>query len=287
MKELNWEKLNTTEFINLEETLFSGQVFQFKKMGGNIYMGVLSGNVITLKQEKNDVFFVNDSDFIKETVENFFNLDIKIKTNKNGLRFLTNDLYPTIFSFICSSNNNIQRITRMVDYLYSKGNILSTMNKTEYVQKLDSDKNEGCTSFYSFPELKKLINIEKELISEKFGYRASYICQAANFLLKNQINWHNLSYYEAREKLMKIKGIGKKVADCICLIGLKHFQSVPIDTHIFKYSIEFFKLPIKTLSNKNYDIIQKMWIEKYGKYAGIMQLYAFKTYLDVRINKNK
>lgn len=32
-------------------------------------------------------------------------------------------------------------------------------------------------------------------------------------------------------------GVGRKVADCICLYGLNHMASWPVDTHILQYAL--------------------------------------------------
>ena len=200
-----------------------------------------------------------------------------------GLRFLTNEIYSTIFSFICSSNNNITRISRMVDFIYSKGEelniILPSDIEEEIYLKLKNNK------IYKFPKLSALIGIENELILQKFGYRASYICSAAKYLKEQNPNFDGLSFERSRELLLQIKGIGRKVADCILLIGLKFFHVVPLDTHIIRYSKSEFNLNFKSLNDKIYSEIQQLWIDKYGKYAGIIQLYVFKRSVDLKTGR--
>ena len=60
---------------------------------------------------------------------------------------------------------------------------------------------------------------------------------------------------------MKIKGIGNKVADCICLFGLHHLDAFPIDTHI------------KKILDREYNGKLPEWAE--SKYAGLFQQYIF------------
>lgn len=290
---LEWKKFDSTEHINLKLTLFSGQVFQFKQVDNNEYAGVLGNNLIVLKQIEDDIFYLNTAQNIESVISALFNNNVpqKVENPLKGLRFLTNDVITTIFSFICSSNNNIKRITKMVEYLFSKGDPVSINDVYENeIEILPIDNETGSYKgfrFYKFPDLKNLIGIEEELRNNKFGYRAEYICNAAEYLLKNPVDLSKLSYEEARTYLMGIKGIGRKVADCICLISLRHFHVVPIDTHVLRYSNNSFGLNVKNLNNRNYNIIQEKWIEKYGEHAGIAQLYVFKASVDSQEGRKK
>lgn len=284
---MDWCSLDNEEYINLEETLFSGQVFHFKRIGNDVYAGVLNNIVVVLEQRGTDIFYLNTAPGVKHSIQKFFNLDIKVNlpNEKQGLRFLTNDIYPTIFSFICSSNNNIKRITTMVDFLYRQGEqAMVKVPSIGTISESDSGVKElqSPITLYKFPPLSILIGMESELVKNKFGYRAKYICAAAKYLHNINMEWHNISYEEARAHLIEVPGIGRKIADCICLISLRLFHVVPIDTHIFKYSKEAFKLQIKSLNKSTYALIQQEWIARYGNHAGIAQLYVFKAMVDAR-----
>lgn len=41
-----------------------------------------------------------------------------------------------------------------------------------------------------------------------------------------------MSYEEAKRELMKLYGVGIKVAECVCLFALQHVDAFPVDTHI-------------------------------------------------------
>lgn len=74
-----------------------------------------------------------------------------------GARVLRQDPLECLIQFICSSNNNILRITKMVDFISSKGNLLG---------------NVGGYDFFEFPTLEKLALVsEAELREAGFGYR--------------------------------------------------------------------------------------------------------------------
>ena len=81
-----------------------------------------------------------------------------------GLRVLRQDPVECLFSFICSSNNNISRIILMLDRL-----------RERYGEKLWDD-NELGIKCYSFPSIARLAEAtEDELRALGFGYRAPWI----------------------------------------------------------------------------------------------------------------
>ena len=43
-----------------------------------------------------------------------------------------------------------------------------------------------------------------------------------------------MAYEDARAELVRLPGIGGKVADCICLFALHQMDAFPVDTHIKK-----------------------------------------------------
>ena len=66
---------------------------------------------------------------------------------------------------------------------------------------------------------------------------------------------------DMKQYLLEVKGIGNKVADCICLFGLHHLEAFPIDTHI------------KTILDREYNGEMPEWVD--SKYVGLFQQYIF------------
>lgn len=273
-------KLKTTEHINLKTTLFSGQTFSFVQTAENEFTGIFNHKLLRLYQNPETEFCQYDYDHeIQTELEYFFTLDINYKElfedwqenfNYSGLRLLRLPLIDTIFSFICSANNNIKRITKMVQFLRSKGEFVASVNNFH---------------FYDFPYLKNMINIKEELEKQKFGYRKEYITETAEKLIGKIEFLQKMDFESARKFLLKLKGVGPKVADCILLMGMNFLNVVPIDTHVFKTAKKMFSLDGK-LSAKKYKMIQDKFEEKYGKFAGIAQLYLFKKSVDERLKLN-
>lgn len=162
-----------------------------------------------------------------------------------GIRILRQDAWETLVSFICSSNNNIGRISQIVEKLcISYGPFIGYL---------------GDQAYHDFPPPEKLTDkgVEARLRELGFGYRAKYIYQTAQMIVNNHNkDWlASLSnpesppygvmpsdggpmhpegregYRKAHEELVGLHGVGPKVADCVCLMGLGWSEAVPIDTH--------------------------------------------------------
>ncbi|KAI5150010.1 N-glycosylase/DNA lyase [Enteropsectra breve] len=300
---VEWEKLETPEFIDLQLTLFSGQNFYFKRYAPTIYCGVLQNTPIILKQVEKEVYFAKTEGNVKEILNRFFNINVctNLDFRYEGLRFLTNDLIPTIFSFICSSNNNVKRIGTMVSFLYSLGpkiariggkscawpesESLDAANLVKISDKVDANEPEidNAIDLHAFPAIHLLESVEELLKLNKFGYRAKYICKTAALLSARACDFEELDCIEAQKILLELPGVGQKVCDCICLMALKRFEIVPIDVHIYNYSVEHFLKQGKNrpaLNKSIYGMIQEAWRNKYGDFAGIAQLYIFKKQME-------
>lgn len=93
--------------------------------------------------------------------------------------------------------------------------------------------------------------VESHLRQLGFGYRAKYLHQTAIMIaesrpkgwlesLRNpesQASADSLpqggreGYRRAHEQILELQGVGPKVADCVCLMGLGWGEAVPVDTH--------------------------------------------------------
>lgn len=130
-----------------------------------------------------------------------------------GIRMLRQDPWENLISFICSSNNNISRISLMIQRFCERfGNPLPFT--------LDDQ------TYYDFPSLKDIkedaVEIEKILRDLGFGYRAKYIAKTIEALQSEPLGQdylttlRNVPYLEAKDVLVKkFQGVGPKVADCV------------------------------------------------------------------------
>lgn len=75
----------------------------------------------------------------------------------------------------------------------------------------------------------------------------------------------------AREELMKIKGVGPKVADCILLFGYHRLSVFPVDVWV-KRAVSHFYLEGRPVTPKAARVFGR---EKFGDLAGYAQEYLF------------
>ena len=157
----------------------TGQTFRWKKIGPLQYTGVVGSHLVSLKHVENgDVCYclhsTDPGDKARMAILDFLNASVsladiwgafsasdsrfaQLASHLGGARVLRQDPLECLIQFLCSSNNNIQRITKMVDYLSSLGKYLGTV---------------GGFKFHTFPNLELLSLIsEEELRKAGFGYR--------------------------------------------------------------------------------------------------------------------
>lgn len=176
----------------------------------------------------------------------------------SGIRILRQDVWEMIITFILSQQNNIPRIKGLIRAI-----------SREYGEKMETKEGKSYDAF-PVPECLAAAT-EEELRALKLGYRSRYICGTARMAASGEVDLEQvkqMDYPEARAELMKLPGIGGKVADCICLFALHHMDAFPVDTHIQK------------VLDARYG--GKFPFEKYRGCAGVMQQYIF--YYDLNRN---
>jgi N-glycosylase/DNA lyase len=173
--------------------------------------------------------------------------------------------HPTecLFAFICSSNNNVQRITSMVTYLASA-----------YGDKIGEYKG---TLFHAFPTIMTLASraTEADLRAAGFGYRARFITAAAAQLQalgaeEYLLSLRKMSRQDTATALVSLMGVGRKVAGCVALMSLDVDDEIPVDTHVWQIACRDYlpSLRAKTLTDRIYTQVGDMFRDKHGPFAG-------------------
>ena len=272
--------------INVESTINSGQVFLWNKIGRKWY-GVDGENILVIdekttkfsKNQKEFIFFRENDNF--EEILSYLKKDKIVKKALGtfpGIRLLRQDPFQCYISFIVSSNSNIPNI---------KTRLQNLCKKFGRQKKIESKE------FFVFPEAKVISKASiSEILGCGVGYRAKAIKNASDMVVKNEIDFENLKkmdYHDAKQELLKVLGIGNKVADCILLFSLEKSEAFPLDRWMLrilqKYYSNRFQLTTKTITNNSYDDIHQKIVEYFGKYAGYSQQYLFKMEREL-YNKN-
>ncbi len=268
---------NLQDFL-IDEVLECGQCFHFTKLEDKHYYILAYGKYLRVKQEdcRLTLFDTSLEDY-NNVWKNYFDLDrdyslIKSKIlkcdsrlsyaldAKPGVRILRQDFFETLISFIISQNKQIPHIKQIVL-------LLSEKYGSEILL-------EDGSKVYSFPTVEQLGNVtEEQLRLCKVGFRAPYIKCATDMVLSGEISEEKLltmSSMEAREKLMTIKGVGEKVANCVLLFGLGFTDTFPVDVWM-KRIMEFMYFD----EPQDKKTIEAFAMEKYGDLAGYAQQYLF------------
>ena len=271
-------KMNKFSEINLEHSINSGQVFLWEKYQNRWY-GINGSDILAIDSDSNEI-----RSFLKSPIDIFRQDDNSVKILQSitkdsivknavnrfpGLRLLRQEPYQCYISFIISSNSNIQKIRLVLQNICKK-----------FGTKIRFEGRE----FFTFPEAKVLARANKsELVATGMGYRAKSVKEASIAVTTGEINFSYLkktSYQVTKESLLKIYGIGNKIADCIMLFSLEKLDAFPLDRWMIrvlqKYYLDKFSITSKTISEKTYDDLHYKIVEYFGPYAGFAQQFLFK-----------
>lgn len=269
-------KMNVDNF-RIEQIADSGQCFRMNSIENGRYSVIAFGEYLELWHEEGQVCFSCSQEEYEQLWHSYFDMDTDYGRMRkqidpsdeylicaaeygSGIRILRQELWEVIVTFLISQQNNMKRIRKCTETLcqqYGEG-------KTNFKGNV----------FYSFPTAEALAEVsEEELRACNLGYRAKYIKRTAQAVVDGNFSLSplfDLEYEEAKKELIKLYGVGVKVADCICLFGLHHVDAFPIDTHILKVLECYYPNGFP--------------LERYQGFAGILQQYAF--YYDVNHGLN-
>lgn len=237
------EIIFSSEFFNATDTLECGQIFRFeKKQEGYLVISrdkaclvkTVGESTIITCNESDEGYFTNYFD-LNTNYANIYNLALNSKFEVlkkscqlgKGVRILRQDSQEMLYSFLISQNNNIPRIKSIIGKLCEKLGDKKTFLNYEY---------------YAFPTFEKLVCQNEDFYKQLgFGYRAEYMRYLSSELKNGLMNeLKNCNANQVKARLLKIKGIGEKVANCACLFGFYKTDSFPVDTWIEKIYREDF-----------------------------------------------
>lgn len=274
--------LKNVDCFELDHIFDCGQCFRWNKQEDGSYIGVIGSGVLQVSKNKNNVCFegVIDGD-INSIVYNYFDLGTDYNVFKkelseiddnmrksiefgSGIRILNQDLWEMIISFIISANNNIPRIKGIIDRISKK-----VGKKVEWRGK----------EYYLFPTVEEMSELSVADFRELgAGFRDKRLYTSTQMILNGKVSLEFLEKCNdtalIREELLKLDGVGEKVADCIMLFALKRFDSFPIDVWVrrvmntlYIHNDDETKVSKKDINNTANEL--------FGDIRGIAQQYLF------------
>ena len=265
-----------SEDLDIKKIAASGQCFRMNRVGedgaegaradggGAIYELTAFGKLLSMRDEPSGASFDCSEEEFERLWRGYFDLDYdyaavrasidpedgyltKAAENGRGIRILRQDPWEALISFIISQRKNIPAIKAAVEAVS---------------RSFGEEIGEGR---YAFPDPARLAAAgEDELKACSLGYRVPYVSLAARAVDSGELDLAalaSLSDCDLLEELMKLKGVGIKVASCAMLFGYHRIGAFPIDVWISRVLASEYP--------------QGFPFERYEGFAGILQQYMF------------
>jgi len=260
-------RINATDF-DLVATLQCGQAFRWRRGADGWFSGVVGNRVWRVRQSNGQLEIAGSPSDESVEIEKrsslhfarfYFALDVPLRdvvatfpsdpvlqeavAKHWGLRVLRQEPWETLASFIASSSKQIVQIQQIVELLARR-----------FGEPIGGDQ-------YAFPSAETIARASlSELRSCKLGFRAAYLRAAARRVARGQLDLaalRRMEYEQAKEALLKLEGVGEKIANCVLLFSCGHNEAFPVDV--------WMKRAVKRMQ----------WRGTFGPYAGWAQQYLF------------
>ena len=263
---------------DLAATLSSGQAFRWRQ-DGEAWTGVVAGHWVRLRSNPEGISAetsedVTDWDWLRGYLQSDVDLDQILSTFPDdepmraavrachGVRLLRQDPWECLASFILSSTKQIVQIQQIAALLCERfGRPLPVAN----------DESPA----FAFPRATDIAALaESDLRACKMGFRAPYLLDAAKRIASGSLNLESLRSLElvaARESLMSLSGVGRKIADCVLLFAYGFPQAFPVDVWVVKGLQELYFPKRRARPNR----LLRFSETHFGPNAGYAQQYLF------------
>lgn len=263
---------------DLSATLGCGQCFRWKQEG-DAWIGIVGDHWVRLRARDNLIYAetaapVKSWNWLETYLQIGIDLDAVLASFPNdeplrlakilchGLRLLRQDPWETLASFICSSTKQIVQIRQIIALLCEN-----------FGDRIETPP--GFPAAFAFPSPQKIASAsERELRDCKMGFRAPNLLKTARKIADGEIHLERLRSLKvagAREELMNLPGVGRKIADCVLLFAYGFQAAFPIDVWVIKVLREFYFHRRRVTARKLIEFSET----HFGPYAGYAQQYLF------------
>jgi len=282
---------------DLAATLDSGQVFRWQRQNA-FWVGVIGGNFVRLTQIENGIRAETDApvkkwDWLREFLQTETNLAAMLKTFPDdepmraavaacrGLRVLRQDPWECLASFILSSTKQIVQIRQIIALLCERFGQPIEMGRAVlcapgiHLQSVGAHGVPRPAAAFSFPSPEKIAGAtESELRACKMGFRAPHLLAAARQIAGGKFDLEKIRarpLAEARVELMRLNGVGRKIADCVLLFAYGFDSAFPVDIWVERALRQLY-FPRRRVTEKK---LRNFTATHFGPHAGYAQQYLF------------
>lgn len=254
--------------MSLANIAGSGQCFRMTRQDGGAYRVIAFGKRLEIRQTGEREFAFDCSrDEFDRVWSGYFDLRTDYSPlagridpgdrflaaalrHGDGLRILRQDPWETTVSFIISQRKSLPCIRSAVEALCRRfGDALEDRHGV----------------YRAFPAPGRIAGLRKEdLDACSLGYRSGYVLSAARMAASGGLDFGRMAALDdgdLRRELMRIDGVGPKIADCVMLFAYARTDAFPVDVWIDRV--------IRTEYGGRFPL------ERYPGCAGILQQYAF------------
>ena len=268
---MEWNEMTVqiTDDFDLDKILASGQCFRPQKQADGWYRFLSGKHLLFLKPQGSGEYAVRcEPGMWEQFWHGYFDLDRSYSALRGkldgqndflqrameygrGIRVLRQDAWEMLVTFIISQRKSIPAIRTAVNLL------AECCGEPLY--------NEGGKTVYAFPSAEALCRAGEQTLQQcGLGYRTRYVLHAAQQAADGTLDLKALEALPDEAlfaRLMELDGVGKKVANCVCLFGYGRVGRVPVDVWIERLIREEFA--------------GQDPFPQFGQEAGIVQQYLF------------
>ena len=259
--------------LDLDATLTSGQAFSWKRTTTGHWRGWIDSRPCLVWMQGDALRAVGPG-LSRDAVSTYFGLGLpvdkmlatfpddpwlkKAQAFAPGLRILRQDPWETLCNFICSSLKQIVQIEQINHELRSM---------------FGDEIGEG---LHSYPDASRLaMATEAKLRTCRLGFRARHLYFAARQVATSEVSLERIATLpteEAREQLLRIRGVGEKVANCILLFAYGRAEAFPIDVWVERV---LRRLYFHNNPRVKHERLQSFAESHFGPYRGYAQQFLF------------
>jgi len=259
--------------FSLDLTLGCGQVFRWQK-SGEWWTGVVEKDLIRIRQKGRTLIWEGST---QARIRDYFGLDHDLGriiesvdrdpvihlavANSTGLRLIHQPPWECLASYICATYANIPGIRRKIALICDT-----------FGDEISSREDFRLSTFPSADVLAE--SAPCDLLRCSLGYRAPYLCATAKEIAADP-GWirriEALDYSAARRDLMRLMGVGPKVADCVLLFAFRKYEAFPVDVWIARIMRRYYGAGEK----EGYEQMSRKGREYFGPCAGYAQEYLY------------